>query len=64
MGIVDDAIKDRVGERRITNNVVPFFQRQLTGNHDGSILVSIFDDFHQFSPVIRRQTLRTPVIKN
>jgi len=39
MGIVNDAVKDAVGEGAFANHLVPLRRRQLTGDQDGGVLV-------------------------
>jgi len=38
------AVKDRVGQCRITKSVMPVLNRQLTGDNRGPAIVAIFDD--------------------
>ena len=52
MGIVNDAIEDSVGEGGFADDIVPFRQRQLAGDQDGGVLISVLDDFHEVATLI------------
>jgi hypothetical protein len=41
VGIVDEAIEDGVGQRRIADGVVPMLDRHLAGNDGGRAAVAI-----------------------
>jgi hypothetical protein len=41
MCVVDDAVKDGVGEGGFADDVVPFRQSQLAGDQDGGVVVSV-----------------------
>ena len=44
---VQQAIQDGVGDGRFTDDGMPVFDRALTGDHGGSLVVTILDDFEQ-----------------
>jgi hypothetical protein len=46
VGIVNDAVRDAVGESWFANHLVPLRRRQLAGDQDGGVLVQILDKFH------------------
>ena len=58
------AVKDRVGQRRISQGLMPVFDRELTGHKRGPATVAIFDDLQQVAPVFITERTQTPVIKN
>ena len=45
VGIVDDAIEDRIGKRRIADDIMPAIYRHLAGENDRARVVTILDDF-------------------
>jgi len=53
-----------VSESRLADDLVPLRQRQLTGNQDGGVLVSILDDFHEIAALISVEAFRSPVIED
>ena len=57
MRIVDDTVEDGVGESRFSDDIVRLGQRQLAGDRDGGILVSVLDDFHEIAPLIGVETV-------
>ena len=64
VGIVDDAIEDRIGKRRIANDVMPAIDRRLAGENNRARIVTILDDFEQIARLLGRERLRSPVIED
>ena len=64
MRIVDDTVEDGVGESRFTDDIVPLLQRQLAGDQDGGVVVSVLDDFHEIAPLIGVETVRAPIVED
>ncbi|SFK64667.1 hypothetical protein SAMN05444581_11382 [Methylocapsa palsarum] len=62
IGVVDDAVEDRVGERRDPNHVVPAVDRDLAGDDERPLIVSVFDDFQEVARLLGRQGLGPPII--
>src|SRR4051794_18595000 len=52
VGIVDDAIQDRVGEGRIADQVVPAIDRDLAGDQRGAAAVALLDDLEQVAALL------------
>ena len=52
MGIVDDTVEDGVSESRSPDDIMPLVQRQLAGDQDGGVVVSVLDDFHEIAALI------------
>jgi hypothetical protein len=44
---VDEAIEDRIGERRVLELGVPELERQLAGDDDTATLLAILEEFEQ-----------------
>jgi hypothetical protein len=45
MGVVDDAVEDGVGVGRVTDDLVPFVDRDLAGEDGRATAVAFFEDF-------------------
>ena len=61
---MDDAIEDRIGKRRIANDVMPAIDRRLAGENNRARIVTILDDFEQIARLLGRERLRSPVIED
>ena len=64
MGIVDQPVKDAIGDSRIANDVMPVFYGQLTGNDGWSMPVSFIYNFKEISSVGISQGCNTKVIND
>jgi hypothetical protein len=64
VGIVNDAVEDRIGEGRIADDVVPAIDRHLAGEQDRTGVVAVFDDFEQVAGLVWRERLRAPIIED
>jgi len=58
------AVEDRIGERRITQGLMPVFDRQLTGDKRGPAIMAVFDDLQQVATVFITERSQSPVIEN
>jgi transcriptional regulator CtsR len=47
--VVHEAIEDGVGQRRITQAVMPLLDRQLAGEDRGFLVVAVVEDFEQIA---------------
>ena len=47
--IVDDAVEDRIDERRDSNHLVPAVDRNLAGYDDRAFVVAVLDDFEEIA---------------
>ncbi len=45
VGVVDQPVKDRIGEGRLANRLMPVLDRQLAGDDRGSAVIAIFEEF-------------------
>ena len=63
IGIVDEAIEDRVGDGGVSNNFVPAIDGQLAGDDNRAGFVSILDDFEQITALVGVERFWSPVIK-
>ena len=52
VGIVDEAIEDRVGDGGVSDDFVPAIDGQLAGDDDRAGFVSILDDFEQITALV------------
>lgn len=64
VGVVHEAIEDRIGERGLADVVVPFLHRELTGDDRGSAVVSIIEDFEDVASCLGGHRHQTPVIED
>ena len=60
IGVVNDAIEDGIGERRIADDLVPAVDRQLAGDDDGAGVVAVLDDLRAGRGAARRSAARVP----
>ena len=60
MGVVDDAVEDGVGQRRIADDLVPAVDRQLAGDDQRAGVVAILDDLQQIALLFGEQRFRAP----
>ena len=64
VGVVDDAIEDGVGERRVADEFVPAVHGNLAGDQQRALLVAVLDDLQQVAPLLGGQRFRTPVVED
>jgi len=64
VGVVDEAVEDGVGQRRIADDVVPVFDRNLAGDDGGRAAVAIVDDFEQVAALLGGQRSEPPIIED
>ena len=50
MSVVNEAIQDGVAEGWVADNVVPMFNRDLTGDDGGGATVAIIEDLQKVAP--------------
>ena len=51
VGIVDNAIQDRVAESGLADNLMPGCHGELAGDEDGAAAMAILDDLHEIAPL-------------
>ena len=47
IGVVNDAIEDRIGERGNADQIVPTIHGNLAGDDERALVVAVLDDFEQ-----------------
>ncbi len=62
--VVDEAIQDSIGERRIFHGLMPTFHRELAGSNGGADLVSVIQDFQQIILLRVGELFQPPIISN
>ena len=60
VGAVNDAVQDRVADRRIADEFVPARHGDLAGHQQRSLLVAVIDDLQQVAALLGGQRLRAP----
>jgi hypothetical protein len=63
MGLVQQAIEDRVSDGRLADPAVPVFDRQLGGDDRGAAIGAIVDDFKQVFTAERIEGVQSPVVE-
>jgi hypothetical protein len=61
---MDQAVKDRVGQRRITQGLMPVLDGQLAGDQRGPAIMAVFDDLQQVATVCITERREPPVIQD
>ena len=51
VGIVDNAIQDRIAESGLADNLMPGCHGELAGDEDGAAAMAILDDLHEIAPL-------------
>ena len=64
VGVVHDAIQDRVGERGLADQVVPAIHGNLTGDQGGAAAVALLDDLEQIATLLGPERLQAPVVED
>ena len=64
MGVMDDAVEDRVGESWITDQIVPSVDRDLAGDQRGTTAVAFLDDLQQVVPLLGGEWLQAPIVQD
>src|SRR5437868_14798178 len=62
--VVNDTIEDGISECRIANDLVPLRDRQLTGDEDGTGIVTVFEYFQEIAALFSTELLRPPIIED
>jgi hypothetical protein len=62
MGIVQDAVADRVGEHRIGKVVVPLGRRQLARDDGRAIAVAVLEDLEEVPALLVRERRQAPIV--
>ena len=64
VGVMHQAVEDRVGQCRIPQGLMPVLDRQLTGHQRGPAIMAIFDDLQQVATIFITERRQAPVIEN
>ncbi len=64
VGVVDKAIQHGVGDRGISNHIVPVVHGDLAGNDGRALLVAIFDNLQEIASLLVAQLLRSPIVQD
>ena len=57
------AVEDGIGEGGVTDAVMLFFGRQLTGSKCGACAVAVIQDLHQVMSLGRSECAQAPIIE-
>ena len=61
---MEEAITDRVGERRVGDVLVPLGRRELAGDDGGAGGGAIFEDFEEITPILVSEGAEAPVVEH
>ena len=64
VGVVDEAVQDGVGERRVADGVAPLVDGELAGDDRRGALVAIFEDFEQVALLGFGEDRQPPVVED
>src|SRR6476620_11326970 len=64
MGVMHEAVEDRVGEGRIAYDLVPGIERQLAGDQRRAGAITVLDDLHEVAPLVGGEPVWAQVIKD
>ena len=64
IGIVNEAIEDRVGDGGVSDDFVPAIDGQLASDDDRTRFVSVLDDFEQITALVGVERFWSPVIQD
>jgi hypothetical protein len=64
VGIVDEAIHDRVGIGGLSDELMPTVHRDLTGDDDGAACVALFKDFEKIVARCGVERVEAPVVED
>lgn len=64
MGCVDYAVKDCVGDRRVTDHIIPVGGGILRGYDDGFPLMPVLYYFEQYGPFLGIKRYKAEVVKD
>jgi hypothetical protein len=57
-----ETIQDGIGDRRLTEGLVPQSNRELAGHDGGAALYAIFDDFEEIASLLIREGLQSKIV--
>jgi hypothetical protein len=63
MGVVDQAIEDRIGQRGISDLGMPFIHRELSGHEGGTEAMAVFEEFQEVPALFIGQGGQSPVVQ-
>jgi hypothetical protein len=64
MGVVDQAIEDRIGQRGISDLGMPFIYRELSGHEGGTEAMTVFEEFQEVPALFIGEGGQTPVVQD
>lgn len=64
VGVVDEAIQHGVGDRWISNHIVPVVHGDLAGNDGRALLVAILDNLQEIASLLVAELLRSPIVQD
>jgi len=63
MGVVDQAIEDRIGQRGISDLGMPFIHRELSSHEGGMEAMTVFEEFQEVPALFIGQGGQSPIVQ-
>ena len=64
MGVVDEAVKNGVGERRTADDLMPLLDRNLAGDDGRSALMAVLEDLEEIALFRLGEDRQAPVVQD
>ena len=64
VGVVDESVKNGVGQCWVADGFMPVFDGQLSGDKGGALVVAVFHDLEEVAPLLCAQRRACPVIED
>src|SRR6266567_4449695 len=64
MGVVNEAVEDGVGVGRVTDDLVPFVDRDLAGEDGRATAVAFFEDFVEIATGTGVEGIEPPIVED
>jgi len=64
MGVVDEAVEDRIGVGWVADHLMPFVDRDLAGENGRAAAVAFFEDLVEIAPGAGIERIETPVVED
>ena len=61
---MDEAVEDRIRQRRIADGLMPMLDRELAGDDGGAAAMAVFEDFQQIAALRWSEDSQAPVIED
>ena len=63
VGVMNQAIQNRVRQRGIANDLMPVFHRQLAGDQGRTFAAAVLDQFQEIPPSFLAEGIQSPIVQ-